>query len=236
MSADFPARLRRVTQEFGSRYALAKASEIPASTLQSYELGSKPGMDALVTLAKVANVDVRWLLTGEGEMRSAGTLPGASLADVIMVDQYELGAALSSQIVVGQIPFSRHLLESAAGLKEPSHKTLLAVAAARDLSEIRRRDLVLVDRRQARFCGDGVYVVDFPGLELREILSAPKGMVTIIGGESRGVRRTAGKRNDNRKLSLQSVQCSLLELSDGDPDSALKIVGRAVWIGRVISA
>jgi hypothetical protein len=188
------------------------------------------------TLARVANVDVRWLVTGEGDMRSAGTLSGASLADVIMVDQYELGTALSSQIVVGQIPYSRRLLENAAGLKQPSHKTLLAVAAARDLSELRRRDLVLIDRRQAGYSGDGVYLLDFPGLELREISRAPKGMVTIIGGESRGVRRTVGGRSDNRKLSVQSVRCSLLELSGGDPDSAVKIVGGAVWIGRAISA
>ena len=71
---DFADRLRTLTREFGSRYALAKATGIPASTLQGYEAGAKPGMDALLTLARVGNVDVRWLMTGEGTMRAPGTL------------------------------------------------------------------------------------------------------------------------------------------------------------------
>ena len=63
---DFPGRLQQLNKEFGSRYALAKASGLPASTLQSYEGGAKPGMEALLTLARVANVDLTWLLTGRG--------------------------------------------------------------------------------------------------------------------------------------------------------------------------
>ena len=79
--AGFAARLSQIIAEFGSRYALAKASGIPATTLQKYALGSKPGMDSLVVLARVANVDLNWLLTGQGPMRGAGQLPGATLAD-----------------------------------------------------------------------------------------------------------------------------------------------------------
>jgi len=89
----FSERLKRITKEFRSRYALAKASGIPASTLQSYEAGSKPGMDALVRLAQVGNVDLNWLVRGTGEMRPTGMLSGAIFADILMVDQYELGTA-----------------------------------------------------------------------------------------------------------------------------------------------
>src|ERR1700738_754936 len=103
--SDFAHRLRQLTQEFGSRYALAKASAIPASTLQGYEAGAKPGMEALLTLARVGNVDLNWLLTGEGEIRPAGLLPGAALADVVMVDQYELGTSLRIPVIIGQFPF-----------------------------------------------------------------------------------------------------------------------------------
>src|ERR1700732_4003792 len=81
----FAARLAQIIAEYGSRYALAKASGIPVTTLQKYTLGTKPGMDALVTLARSANVDLDWLLTGRGQMRGAGQLPGAALADVVMV-------------------------------------------------------------------------------------------------------------------------------------------------------
>src|ERR1700747_1258231 len=87
----FAQRLQLLTKEFGSRYALAKSSGIPASTLQSYEAGSKPGMEALLNLARVANVGLNWLLTGEGEMRPLGLQPGALLQDILLVDQYKLG-------------------------------------------------------------------------------------------------------------------------------------------------
>lgn len=42
-----------------------------------------------------------------------------------MVDRYELGTALSMAIVVGQIPFSRNLLETRLRLNEPTQQTLL---------------------------------------------------------------------------------------------------------------
>ena len=47
---NFSERLAQIIAEYGSRYALAKASGIPMSTLQTYTLGSKPGIDALTTL------------------------------------------------------------------------------------------------------------------------------------------------------------------------------------------
>ena len=78
----FAQRLQVLIREFGSRYALAKSSGIPSSTLQSYEAGSKPGMDTLLTLASVGNVDLNWLLTGNGEMRPVGLQPGALLKNV----------------------------------------------------------------------------------------------------------------------------------------------------------
>jgi hypothetical protein len=69
-SEQFDLRLRRIIAEFGSRNALAKAPGIPASALQGYEAGAKPGMDALVLLARVGNVDLNWRITGKGEIRS----------------------------------------------------------------------------------------------------------------------------------------------------------------------
>jgi hypothetical protein len=148
-----------VIEEFGSRYGLAKASGIPASTLQSYEAGSKPGSDALVRLVRVANLDLNWLLTGNGQIRPPGLISGAALADVLMVDQYEIGTAHSMSIIVGEAPFSRHFLETKLRLKEPTYDWLLTVEADWNLSQIARGDLVLIDRRQAELARDGVYLL-----------------------------------------------------------------------------
>jgi hypothetical protein len=106
-------------------------------------------MEALLRLARVGNVDLNWLLTGEGEIRPAGLLPGAALADVLMADQYELGTSLLIPTIINQIPFSRYVLENKLGLKGPTHDTLLVVEAAWDLYPIRRGHLVLIDQNQA---------------------------------------------------------------------------------------
>jgi hypothetical protein len=75
-------------------------------------------------------VSLDWLLTGKGEKRPTGMLPGSLLANVIMVDQYQPGTSLNMQMIVGQIPFSRPFLENKLGLEEPMRETLLAIEAS----------------------------------------------------------------------------------------------------------
>jgi len=231
----FSQRLKKVTSEFGSRYALAKASGIPASTLQSYEAGSKPGMDALATLARVANVDVNWLLSGRGDMRPVGLLPGAVLADVLMVDQYELGTSLNMSIVIGQTPFSRNFLEARLHLKEPTHETLLAVEAGSNLFDINRSDFVLIDRNQANLARDGVYLVDLPGMELRGIFRQPDGRVRVVGPEHRyRMSRSQRVGHDAREERSGAVVMNLDELLGFGRQRSSKLIGRAVWVGRAL--
>jgi transcriptional regulator with XRE-family HTH domain len=225
--AEFADRLRALTKEFGSRYALAKASGIPASTLQGYEAGAKPGMDALLTLARIGNVDIRWLMTGEGEMRPRGLLSGALLADIVMVYQYELGSSLKIPEPINQIPFSRHILETRLGLKQPTSKSLLVVEAAGDLYRISRRDLVLIDRSQASLVRDGMYLLDLPGLALRAISRGVGDKVQVIGPEHEPNWSSEQPDSGTRKGLTGIWEVRLSEL-------LAKVVGRAVWVGRAI--
>jgi hypothetical protein len=231
----FSERLKKVTREFGSRYALAKVSRIPASTLQSYEAGSRPGMDALATLARVANVDINWLLSGRGDMRPAGFLPGAVLADVLMVDQYRLGTSLSMSILIGQTPFSRNFLEAKLHLEKPNQETLLGVEAGSMLFDISRGDFVLIDRNQANLARDGVYLLDLPGMELRAIFRRPDGRVRVIGPEYR-YRRSSSERggHDAREEHSGVVVMNLDVLLGFGRHTGSKIIGRAIWVGRTL--
>jgi transcriptional regulator with XRE-family HTH domain len=228
--ASFGQRLRLLTHEFGSRYALAKVSGIPSSTLQGYEAGSKPGMDALLILARVGNVDLNWLMTGVGEMRPPGMQPGAVFQDVLMVDQYELGAALTMEMVIGQIPFSRHFLETRLRLKEPTHTTLLAVEAGWKLLSVARGDLVLVDRKQANYARDGIYLLDLPGLELRGIFRRPDQMVDVIGPDPEIIQLGEAPRRRSEQMSPRSLEMSLSDLFGIRYHGRNQIVGRAVWL------
>ena len=233
-TTDFPERLRQVIAEYGSRYALAKISGIPASTLQSYEAGSKPGMDVLTTLARVGNVDLSWLLTGKGEIRPAGLPSGALTADFVVVDQYEMGTALSMEIVIGQVPFSRHFLESRLRLKEPSYQTLLAVEADANLFEIARGDLVLVDRKQKDLSRDGIYLLDLPGIALRAVTRCVGDKVKLTGPGTDAGPSSAPSRRPRRPMPWRVEELRRSALLGGGRFTVSKVVGRAVRIGRAI--
>jgi hypothetical protein len=226
--SDFSQRLQELIGEFHSRYALSKASGIAISTLQAYEAGSKPGLDALVSLARTANVSLDWLLTGQGEKRPTGILPGVQLADVILVDQYQPGTSISMEMIVGQIPFSRHLLEHKLHLKEPTQQTLLVIEATQNLSSIRRDDLVLVDRKQTGLIEDGVYLLNLPGLVLKEISVFPNNQVLVTGSE------TESKAKESAKPVQRSLKMQRSELLGDGRFGASKVVGRAVSIHRTI--
>jgi transcriptional regulator with XRE-family HTH domain len=226
--SDFPSRLQELIVEFGSRSALSRASGIAISTLQAYEAGSKPGLEALVALARTANATLDWLLTGRGEKRPTGIPTGASLMDVIMVDQYQSGTSLSLEMIVGQIPFNRRELKNKLGLQEPTHETLLAIEARQNLSGLRRGDLVLIDREQAGLIEDGVYLFDLPGFALREISVFPNDWVLVTGSETKSRARKSPKPG---RRSLKMKRSELL--GDGRFRTS-KVIGRAVLVlGRI---
>jgi hypothetical protein len=232
--SDFAERLRELTHEFGSRYALAKVSGIPASTLQGYEAGAKPGMEALLTLARVGNVDLNWLLTGEGEIRPVGLLPGAALADVLMVDQYELGTSLLIPTIINQVPFSRYVLENKLGLKGPTHDTLLVVEAAWDLCHIRRGDLVLIDQNQADLARDGVYLLDLPGITLRAISRSVDDKIHVTGPEHDPTWSSKRQHRTPRNGFSTTLEMRRSELLGDGRHIVSKVVGRAVRVERAI--
>lgn len=228
----FASRLRQLIAEYGSRYALAKASGIAASTLQSYEAGSKPGIDALIALARIGNVDLNWLVRGAGPMRPAGLMPGAAWADFVAVDQYKIGTALSMSMVIGEVPFSRRFLEDKLRLVEPNHATLLVVEADWSPFEIARGDLVLIDRNQQEFNRDGVYLLDLPGIALRAVTRWIGGKVRVAGPV---IDIDRAREGEIRRGPLARHELTSRRGLFGSGDIApATVVGQAVWVGRAI--
>jgi hypothetical protein len=223
---DFPERLQQVIEEFGSRYALSKASGIAVSTLQAYEAGSKPGLDALVTLARTGNLSIEWLLTGKGKIRASGMVSGNSYADVVMVDQYKYGAAINTELIIGQIPFSRYFLERKLQLDAPRHRSLLAIESEQNLGGIRRGDLVLIDRTQTALRDDGMYLLNVPGMVLKGVSVFPNGWVVVTGPQI--------EFEDQRSLKVIPISLKMRRrelLGDGKL-IASKVIGRAVLVSR----
>ncbi|MGA7870721.1 MAG: helix-turn-helix domain-containing protein [Candidatus Binatus sp.] len=190
----FAARFALLVKEFGSRYRLAKASGVPESTLQQYARQElPPRSDILIKLARAANVSVDWLATGQGEMRAAGQPPGATFADVAMVELRDIHAALHMEQIRALLPFSRSWLERALGIREPEQLFLLE--ADRDLpTEIRTQDLLLVDRSAGKRLprGEGLYVFSAPtGLAIRRVqVGLKRGFVVTGSGISEELEAT----------------------------------------------
>src|SRR5271167_1295936 len=168
----FAGRFALLVKEFGSRYRLAKASGVPESTLQQYaEQELPPRSDILIKLARAANVSIEWLANGQGKIRAAGQLPGATFADVAMVELRDIHAALHMEQIRAFLPLSRWWLELRFGISEP--KELMLLEADQDLPpEIRKLDLLLVDRSAGNKLprGEGLYVFSVPtGLAVRRV-------------------------------------------------------------------
>jgi hypothetical protein len=62
----FIKRLEEIVGEFPSRAALARAADLPPSSLQSYLEGAEPTRPALVALARAADVSLEWLGDNRG--------------------------------------------------------------------------------------------------------------------------------------------------------------------------
>ena len=185
-NTSFRQRFELLVHEFGSRYRLAKTSGVAESTLQQYaaqESYLPPRADILIKLAHAANVSVEWLATGDGKMRPAGIMPGAGLADVVMVELRDMHAALSEEKILGFLPFSPHWLERSLDVREPSR--LMAMEAWQSFPpEINRSDLLLAERFVGKelTTAEGICVFDGPmGLVCRRIEASLRGGFVVTG-------------------------------------------------------
>ena len=120
------------------------------------------------------------------------------------------------------------MLENTLGTKGFSEKTLLAIEAKQNLHGIRQGDLVLIDRTQTSLLEDGVYLLDLPGLVLKEISVFPNEWVLLTGSET-GSRAKKSAKPVQRSLKMRRGEL----LGDGRYSTS-KVIGRAVMVhGRI---
>jgi len=141
-------------------------------------------------------------------MRGTGQQPGAALADVVMVDQYDPksslqipGIVMHFQPTLSREPPAPHHLH----LSKLGPETLLAIESVWNLIDISQRDLLLIDRSQAGVVIDGVYLLNLPGFSLRAIFSRPG---TSSRSSNRGplsARSEGGKIILGRRRATKSI-------------------------------
>ena len=206
----FADRFGLIVKEFGSRYRLSKVSGVPESTLQQYvqvQADLPPRADILLKLARAANVSSEWLATGKGEMRSVGLMPGAALADVVMVELRDSRAALEMEQIMAHLPFSRFFLQSRLGITNADQ--LMLLEADHQLPPaIKRGDLLLVDRT------------------MEKKLPSREGIYVLSGAVGLTVRHVSVRLNGRFVLSGPDISEEVEE-----SDLRHRVVGQVVWRG-----
>lgn len=92
---------------------------------------------------------------------------------------------------------------------------------------------MLIDRKQTTIARDGIYLFDFPGLELSAIYRCPDDKVDIISPEHDVIR--SGQERSGNTQTPGLLEMSISELSGiGRRHASSKIIGLAVWVGRAM--
>lgn len=122
-------RIRRCAELSGSGDALAQKAAIPRRTLETYLTGdAEPKTLRLVAIAHAADVDLKWLATGEGEMRQMGLSEPASPA-------YQPVAPLDQAVLRDVIQVVEEFLQERGLRLEPEKKAELLVLIYEDIRE-----------------------------------------------------------------------------------------------------
>jgi len=181
-------RLVAVRRHFGfSQRAIASAAGVSANTWNGYETKNEPPNSGVLLRLTELGIDAHWLLTGEGAMLRAGDekpaggfgelaplpLEGRRIdeAGFVLVPRYDVkasaggGTLYEEQNLLGSIAFRREWLHKALHVNPAD---LLVVEASGDSMPGIADDgaLLLLDRSEPAFRGDGAYVFVVDGLLL----------------------------------------------------------------------
>lgn len=219
-SQTFIERLEQASAKFPSRAALAKAANIPPSSLQAYFEGAEPTRPALVALAQAANVSLDWLATGRGYMEPHPPVPDGYGA-IPFYDVLKSGGYVYP-LVTEEIADLCYLKLAWLDHPEIDPRRLFMVLAAESLvPEIHRGDLLIVDTSWRTRFND-------PAPEI------PPGIYLVSLRARLSVREVLGVSGDSIELVQPSPRKMKTRLRVGV--EGFTIHGRIIWYGRSLLA
>ena len=207
-----PERLRVARKHLGLKQGdMAVQSGVSARAYQGYEAGrSIPGGEAIQGFVR-AGINSNWLLTGEGEMLVADLVSREPKQETSAPSpQSDLTAHFESGQIVDHISFRPAWVRTELNANP---ENLILITAIGDSMEptIRAGDLVLIDRSSQVIKQDAIYcIAAHDNLRVKRIQLKLDGSFVIS--------------SDNAKYEA--------ELITADDAASLKIIGRAVWVGK----
>ncbi|RWE55165.1 MAG: helix-turn-helix domain-containing protein [Mesorhizobium sp.] len=207
-----------------SPHAFAQRSGIGDSTIRRYLLGSMPGLDNLLVIAKAANVTLDWLATGEGPMRASkeplfvtvqeGGMPLGFVAVPKLEIRPSAGAGTLALHDDGEpdiVAFREDWLRR-IGIS-PKFARLMVAQGDSMRETINDGDLMIVDISIREFIDEAIYVLVYGGLvRLKRLQMLRNGLLLL--------------KSDNPRYETEEVPLA--------EQPELIIGGRVRWAGGSI--
>lgn len=215
----FIGRLRALVGLLGSASALARKAGISQSGLHRYLSGGEPTRKVLVALARAADVNLQWLMTGQGPMESSAGAPqrepiiGAeTLTRVALYAPNGAGSgsatAQASPGILTGVAFCKSWL-GRQGL-DAQHLVAAVIRGNSMEPTIRNGDNVLID------------------LGMREVQDGD--IYAFRDGDALMIKRLQRQLGGKLRMISDNAQYPVIEL----PVNAVDVIGRVVWRGSVL--
>ncbi|MEN9231201.1 MAG: helix-turn-helix transcriptional regulator [Thermostichus sp. DG02_5_bins_236] len=212
-SSTFAARLRQVIGN-EAIYAFGRRAGISDTALRSYLKGSVPSIDKALQIAQVGQVNLSWLITGEGSPQMQATDAETEYVYVPFIDvaaSAGTGVLVREESIESVIGFERSWLR--ARLKgNPAELSLIRVQGDSMSPTLEDGDLIFVERQEGEDTSrEGIYVFQMDGdLLVKRLQRLPGSQVKVI--------------SDNPRFPPFTVDLA-------DPAHGLTIIGR--YRGRI---
>jgi phage repressor protein C with HTH and peptisase S24 domain len=227
----FVARLHFILSHWPSADRLARAAGISPSAFRKWLRGeAEPSRERLIAFADTAGVPIGWLVRGEGvqpalnkvaeldrgeaeHIASTEGLRQAYLALPRRAAAAAAGAGLPEPIhMVEFIAFRHDWLRSSFDLQPEDVQLITAIGDSMEPG-IRHGDLVLVDIRQTKFTGFGIYVFEARGERMiKRVQRKFDGTLFVI--------------SDNVVYQPEIIAAELAE--------EISVIGKVIWRGGAV--
>lgn len=209
----FIDRLQKLISGYSSKAAFARHCGITEGAVNGWLIGQKPNAYAALLVAKACGVQLEWLLTGEGVMKSDFTA-NADIPDLTPIPRYDIaasaggGAVIDAENVKDTIAFRSDWLRDSGF--DPKQLNVISVMGDSMEPSLYDGDIILVDKREDRPRSGGVYVLNYDGnLLVKRLQPLLNGGFKII--------------SDNPRYDPEIVADSQME--------RVRVIGRVVWKG-----
>ncbi|HYS66293.1 MAG TPA: S24 family peptidase [Paraburkholderia sp.] len=210
----FISRLRMIAEATGSASALVRQAGISPSGFQKYLNGAEPTRRVLIALARAAQVDLQWLMTGQGSIKreERGNWPNNHLT---LLPLFRDGQSVSCDLPESgepeklvQLAFCREWLGKHGF--DPANLGTMRVEGRLMEPTLHHGDTVVVDRVVNHIADGEIYVIqDSESLLIKRLQRQLGGRVALV--------------NDN---GMQAPLEARLDEID--------IVGKVIWRGALL--